>query len=97
MHRARPGVRRGGGVGILYKKSKISMKKIMLPNNKFEIISAVGKFPNNTRKMVVIVVYMPPSTKVGVMQEIQTFLVENILRLQTELNDPYFVLSLIHI
>ena len=42
IHKGRRG-KRGGGVGILYKKSKISLKKLTLHQNNYEIVAACGK------------------------------------------------------
>ena len=53
IHRAREG-RRGGGVGILYKPDKISLKQYPMKGNKYEVAAASGKIPNNTRKICIV-------------------------------------------
>ena len=88
VHRAREG-RRGGGVGILYKPEKISLKQLPLKANNYEVVAASGKFRNNTRRICIIAVYVPPDSNAMKWEDMTAFLVDNIFRVK--------VLSLIHI
>ena len=49
-----------GGIALVFKKSHITFKEIVLPGNDFEILFAIGTMPRFTRKMIAICVYMPP-------------------------------------
>ena len=71
----------------------ISMKRLPLLGNTYEVLAAIGKLPNNTRKLVVITAYIPPATKAKTWLDISEFLISNIHRLKADMNDPYVVLT----
>ena len=92
IHRGRR-ERRGGGVAILYKKSAINLKKLTLNGNKYDILAASGKMQNNTRKVVIFCIYGPPNMRRSAWDELIECLVNNIMRIKTEMSEPYVVLT----
>ena len=54
---------RGGGVAIVFNKSKISLKQIKIPGNAFELVGAVGRTTDDVQKVLVLSVYYPPQMK----------------------------------
>ena len=85
--------RRGGGVAIVYDTRKAKLKKYSIQNNIYEIVCATGKINNNSRKVAVLAVYLPPKQTAAVTREIETCLADCILRLKTELGDPMIVVA----
>ena len=53
----------GGGVALVFDKTKVSFTEFNIPQNKFEIVAAVGNIPGNKRKIAVIGSYVPPKYK----------------------------------
>ena len=60
LRKDRAGSRRGGGVAICFKRDKISFQKAKIPPSKYEVYAAVGRRRGQRRKVVVLVVYVPP-------------------------------------
>ena len=51
---------RGGGVGIVFNKNKISLKPIRIRGNSFELVGAIGRTVSDSRKILVLSAYYPP-------------------------------------
>ena len=81
--------KRGGGVGILFNKSKVTVRKMPLAGNIFEAVAACGKLVNDTRKSVIFSVYMPPSTLVDGVNKFNEFLSDNLMKIKADVDDPY--------
>ena len=64
LRKDRPLGSRGGGVAICYRTDKIQMSKAKIPPTKHEIYAAVGRRTGQRRKLVAVVIYIPP-TAVG--------------------------------
>ena len=60
IRRDRPGERPAGGVGILFKESRIQMMRIKVPPSEYEIVAAIGRRTGQRRKVLAIAMYIPP-------------------------------------
>ena len=78
-------------MGILFGTAKISLKKFQLNGNRWEIVAVSGKIPNNSRRFVIITVYVPPASKPATWDDIASFLADSTLRIKSELRDPYII------
>ena len=85
--------RRGGGVAISYDTRKAKLKKYVIPNNRFEIVCAVGKFNNNTRKVAIFAVYLPPKQTSTTTKEVEACIADCILKIKSESNDPLIIVA----
>ena len=47
----------------------------------------------NTRKIVVVAVYIPPKMTVDLFNKLSTSLTENILKIKDEIKDPYIIIT----
>ena len=65
LYRNRPVSNTGlahGGVGIVYKKYFLSMRKIDIGNSdNFEVLGALGNIKGISKKVLVLACYVPPS------------------------------------
>ena len=60
IRRDRAGLKRGGGVAICYNSERIQMSHAKLPPSKHEVLATIGRRVGQRRKIVCIVVYIPP-------------------------------------
>ena len=54
---------RGGGVAIIFNKSKINLKPVKLKSGKFEVVGGLGRTADDSKKILVFSVYYPPQMK----------------------------------
>ena len=85
--------RRGGGVAILYHKHRCLFKERKIKGNHFELVCGVAKLRHNTRPCAVIVLYIPPDSAAAEYHAALEAVSNEILKLKTELNDPYIILG----
>ena len=82
----------GGGVAIVYRTGDVEMRKIKI-DSEFEIVAALGRRTGQRRKIVVMVVYVPPSLDAKdsdrAMEEISNL----VGTLKRKYNSPYFVIG----
>ena len=83
----------GGGVSIIYDPRKIRLKEFSLKRKGHEIIGAVGKIPNNTRKIYILGTYISPRLKAEKFHECLGLLNDTILKIKTESPNPYIVVG----
>ena len=82
----------GGGVSIIYSKSKCSLKERRVVGNKFELVLAVGRVGKLPRQVAVICVYLEPKIKVAELAELCELLAREILSLKAK-GDPLIFLG----
>ena len=82
----------GGGVSIIYSKSKCSLKERRVVGNKFELVLAVGRVGRLPRQIAVICVYLEPKIKVAELSELCELLAREILSLKAK-GDPLIFLG----
>ena len=61
--KSRRGRTAGGGVCLVYDRTKISFKQFPIKTGQSEVVAAVGKIQNIQRKLVVITAYISPKTR----------------------------------
>ena len=84
---------RGGGVATAYDTRKARFKKYPIQNNRYEIVCATGKVNNNSRKIAIFSVYLPPKQTASSTKEIAACIADSILKLKSELNDTIIVVG----
>ena len=77
----------GGGVSIVYRKSKCSMRERKVLGNKFELVVAVGRIGRLPRPAAFMCVYIQPTMKVAEWAELQELVVDEVLKLKAK-GDP---------
>ena len=91
--KTRTGLRKvGGGVSIVYDKSKCSLKERKIKGNKYELVLAVGKIGKIARQVAILCVYLEPKMRVGEVAELSELLAEEILRLKAK-GDPLIMVG----
>ena len=80
----RRGRNSGGGVCIVFDKTKIALKEYPIKSGLSEIVAACGKVQNIQRKIVVISAYIPPKTKAKQDREALGHISDDILKAKTE-------------
>ena len=84
---------RGGGVAILYKNTKLSLKQCYPFPADIEITCAIGKTLHDNRKVLILAVYIPPKTSAAQFDRIGDCISERIGRAKNEHDDPYIVIG----
>ena len=84
---------RGGGVAILFDKSKCRLGEYKITGNPAEVVAAVGKFNGDTRKVLVMSVYLPQKIKAERLQATLEAIELTISRVKSENTDPYIFIG----
>ena len=84
---------RGGGVAVAFNQNKISLKKYIIPGNKYEMVCGAGKTIDDVRKIAVFAVYIPPSQKAETTKNQMNCLADCIEMVKLEMNDPYIIVA----
>ena len=82
----------GGGVSIIYSKSRCNLRERKIRGNKFELVLAVGKVGNIPRQVAVFCVYLQPRMKVDELAELCDIISREILMLKAK-GDPIFFIG----
>ena len=82
----------GGGVSIIYKKSRCSFKERKIQGNKFELVLAVGKIGTIARQVAIFCVYIEPRMKIAELAELGDLISREILQLKAK-GDPLILLG----
>ena len=82
----------GGGVSIVYDKSKCSFRERKIGGNKFELVVAVGKIGRLERQVAVFCAYIKPKMLVGEMQQLNDMINAEILSIKSRSN-PIIILG----
>ena len=77
----------GGGVSIIYSKSRCSLKERKIVGNNFELVAAVGKIGKVKRQTAFFCLYIEPRIKVADMRRLNDLLASEILKLKAK-GDP---------
>ena len=54
---------RGGGVAIIFNKNKMTLKRVGMKEGGLEVVAAVGRTVEDSRKLLIISAYYPPQMK----------------------------------
>ena len=89
----RPGVRRGGGVSIVFDRSKINLEENKFGKDGCEIISAVGSCTGEKRKIVIYGIYLPPNLSKPKSDRACEIINDNITEMKTKYESPVIVIA----
>ena len=93
LRKDRPGLRRGGGVAICFNTKKISFQKAKIPPSKHEVFAAVGKRVGQRRKIVAVVIYVPPFYNADQNRSLLSYVNDALTALKAKYDDPYFIVG----
>ena len=82
----------GGGVSIIYSKSRCNLRERKIGGNKFELVLAVGKVGSIPRQVAVLCIYLQPRMKADELAEICEIISREILMLKAK-GDPLFFIG----
>ena len=85
--------RKGGGVGIIYNKSHLTMTQCKLPASDYEIVAAIGRRTRQRRKVLAIAAYLPPKYSAEENKNFLSYLCDAILTLKHKYSDPYVIVA----
>ena len=89
---SRKGKNAGGGVCIVFDKTKIALKEYPVKAGRSEFVVACGKVANIQRKFVFISAYISPRTKAKQTRETLKNISDAILKAKSELPDPIIII-----
>ena len=81
----------GGGVSIIYNKSKCNLKERKIRGNNFELVLAVGKVGKIPRQAAIFCLYLEPRMKVSELKDLCDLLSREILMLKASGNPAIFI------
>ena len=84
---------RGGGVAIVYKKSKISMQKHKFLSGVYEILCVKTKIPTAKNYLYVFACYYPPSLKAEDVEKMNDLVCDEIVALKRKEDDPLIIIA----
>lgn len=82
----------GGGVSIIYKKNRCTLRERKIRGNKFELLLASGKIGNFARPVVFLCVYLEPRMKVADLGELNELICNEIMDIKAK-SDPLFFIG----
>ena len=85
----------GGGVSIIYNKSRCSFRERKIASSKFELVVAVGRVAGVPRDVAVFALYIEPKMKVADLGELRTLISDQVLQLKasTKGKSPIFLVA----
>ena len=72
----------GGGVSIIYSKTKCNFKERRIASKEFEIVVAVGKVGKLAKDVAIIAIYVEPKMKVAELDDLRGLVSETVLQLK---------------
>ena len=82
----------GGGVSIIYSKSRCSLRERKVRGNKFELVVASGRVGSVARTVVFFCLYIEPKMKVAELKQLNELLCNEILLIKAK-SDPIIVIG----
>ena len=89
----RTGQNSGGGVAILFRKSKITLKPFVFKKNNCEIVIAEGRFSDSRRSTYIIGVYIPPCLRKQQSDRYISTLRDAITKIKTKDRNPLIIVA----
>ena len=89
----RPRGKRGGGIAILSRKSKITITEYKIKTSGHEILVTKGKIQNNSRPMFIIAVYIKPSLTRDKKNHYMRTLTDIVTKIKTDHKSPYICVA----
>ena len=87
------GLNTGGGVAILWRKSKIRLKVFTVRKNGCEVVTAKGKIADCNRSIYIIGIYIPPATRRASLDKYRDTLRGIIEKIKIDDREPLIVLA----
>ena len=85
--------RRGGGIAICFDRRKISLSKAKIPPSKHEVFAAIGRRKGQRRKILFIVIYVPPWYNADQNRSFYNYVNDALLALTSKYDDPYIMVG----
>ena len=82
----------GGGVSIIYNKTKCTLRERKIRGNKFELVAATGRLANSHKEMVFFCAYLEPRMKQADVREMNDVISDEILQIKAK-SDPLIFLG----
>ena len=83
-----------GGVAIVFREEACSMKEIKLDNpDNYEIVAGLATLPGYSRKMIVLVCYLPPGYDVNGGRAAVGYIKDTIIEMKRLYRDPFIVVG----
>ena len=82
----------GGGVSIVYDKSRCSFRERKISGNHFELVAAIGKVGKLARQVALFCIYIQPKMRVAELQELYDLINAEIILLKTR-SDPLIMIG----
>ena len=89
----RPGRRRGGGVAIVFNKSKLVLEEHKFRRNGIEVVAAKGRIVGQRRSLVVICAYYPPNLLASRVKHTNVIINNELDRLKSILESPNIIIG----
>ena len=83
----------GGGVSIIYNKTRCNFKERKIKGNCYEMVAALGKIGKIARPVAVICVYIQPKMKADELEKLRKMIADEILQLKSSLPDPIIIVG----
>ena len=80
---------RGGGVCVAFDSRKCKLQRFPLPTSNFEVVCAAGKVSGFSRKLAVLVVYVPPKYTKTQVEQLREYIADGVEKIKRDLKDPY--------
>ena len=93
LRKDRASGRRGGGIAIVFNHSKIQMSKAKILPTKHEVFVAVGRRMGQRRKIVVLVIYIPPWYNAQQNQSLFNYTNDALLAIKNKYEDPIILVG----
>ena len=93
LRRDRQGERRGGGVAVCFRPDRIQFSKAKIPPTKHEIYAAIGRRTGQRRKILVVVIYIPPFYNAEQNRSLYRKLNKTLFVLKDRYENPYVILG----
>ena len=77
----------GGGVSIIFNKSRCNLRERRIQGNKYELVMAVGRVGKLSRQVAIFCIYLEPRLRVAEIADINELISAEILKLKTN-GDP---------
>ena len=83
----------GGGVTLVYNKSKIELTEYKVKKAKSEMVCAIGKMPNLMRKLLIIGIYISPRVRSRQYHFMLKAVSDAILNAKSKLENPIVIVT----
>ena len=80
---------RGGGVCLAFDSNSAKLQKFPLATSNFEVVCGVGKIGGFSRKIAILVAYLPPKYKASEVEGLCDYLADCLEKIKRDMADPY--------